>query len=153
MDLKESRQLRWADENSESMESSSSIDDSDDQTTELSDDANSSSSPSSSSSSPSCGPLYELADLMAQLPIKRGLSKYYDGKSRSFASFASVGSVEDLAKKEMSSCYSKRMKSCKSYGANLNNRHKFGPRPTIAKKSPKTPFSPSVPTKGAMVVN
>ncbi|KAL0426960.1 UNVERIFIED_CONTAM: hypothetical protein Slati_2870800 [Sesamum latifolium] len=155
MDLKESRQVRWADENCESMESSSSIDDSDDQTTELSDDANSSSSPSpsSTSSSPSCGPLYELADLMAQLPIKRGLSKYYDGKSRSFASLASVGSVEDLAKKEISSCYSKRMKSCKSYGANLNHRHKFGPRPTIAKKSLKTPFSPSVPTKGAMVVN
>ncbi|XP_011078240.1 uncharacterized protein LOC105162036 [Sesamum indicum] len=148
MDLKESRQLRWADENCESMESSS-IDDSGDQTTELSDDANSFSSPSSSSSSPSCGPLYELADLMAQLPIKRGLSKYYDGKSRSFACLASVGSVEDLAKKEIS-CYSKRMKSCKSYGANLNNRHKFGPRPTIAKRSPKTPFSPS---KGAMLVN
>ncbi|KAL0333835.1 UNVERIFIED_CONTAM: hypothetical protein Sangu_1539700 [Sesamum angustifolium] len=66
MDLKESRQLRWADENCESMESSSIDDSDDDQTTELSDDANS----SSSSSSPSFGPLYELADLMAQLPIK-----------------------------------------------------------------------------------
>ncbi|KAK4391736.1 hypothetical protein Sango_1951400 [Sesamum angolense] len=143
MDLKESRQLRWADENCESMESSFIDDSDDDQTTELSDDANS----SSSSSSPSCGPLYELADLMAQLPIKRGLSKYYDGKSRSFACLAIVGSVEDLGKKEIS-CYSKRMKSCKSYGGNLNHRHRFGPRPTIAKRSPKTPFSPSLPTKG-----
>ncbi|KAK4432959.1 hypothetical protein Salat_1058100 [Sesamum alatum] len=153
MDLKESRQLRWAAadvDNCESMESSS-IHDSE---AELADDASSSSPSSTSSSSPSCGPLYELADLMAQLPIKRGLSKYYDGKSRSFACLASVGSVEDLAKKDITSCYSKRMKSCKSYGGNLNNhRQKFGPRATIAKRSPKTPFSPSVPTKGAMVVN
>ncbi|KAK1565247.1 hypothetical protein Q3G72_022418 [Acer saccharum] len=38
------------------------------------DDASSSTSSTSSSSN---GPLYELSTLMAQLPIKRGLSKFY----------------------------------------------------------------------------
>ncbi|GFP86749.1 hypothetical protein PHJA_000818700 [Phtheirospermum japonicum] len=96
-------------------------------TEDLADDA-SSSSPSSG------GPLFELSELMAQLPMKRGLSKYYHGKSQTFASLASVSSVEDLVKKE--TCYSKRMKTCKSYGGNLNH-HKFGPKATIAKRSPK----------------
>ncbi|GLT48494.1 hypothetical protein SLA2020_221150 [Shorea laevis] len=53
----------------------------------------------SSSSSSSNGPLYELSELVNQLPIKRGLSKSYQGKSQSFSSLASVKSVEDLAKK------------------------------------------------------
>ncbi|PIN14344.1 hypothetical protein CDL12_13040 [Handroanthus impetiginosus] len=105
---------------------------------ELADDA-SSSSTSSSNSPPSCGPLYELADLMAQLPIKRGLSKFYNGKSQTFGFLENVKSVEDLAKKE--SCYSRRMKSCKSYEASLNH-HKFGPKATITKKSSRRSFSP-----------
>lgn len=66
---------------------------------DLSDDASSSSSTTTNSSN---GPLYELADLMAQLPIKRGLSKFYNGKSQTFASLSDVRSVEDLGKKEMS---------------------------------------------------
>ncbi|GKC74128.1 hypothetical protein Tco_1120011 [Tanacetum coccineum] len=45
------------------------------------------------------GPLYELSELMAQLPIKRGLSKYYQGKSESFGSLANLNNIEDLAKK------------------------------------------------------
>ncbi|KAI3447051.1 hypothetical protein Pfo_003716 [Paulownia fortunei] len=157
MGFKDSRQIRWAaikkDENCESMESSS-INDSEASSSSLSedltDDASSSSTSSKTNSSPSSGPLCELAELMAQLPIKRGLSKYYHGKSQTFASLASVSSVEDLAKKETS--YSKRMKSCKSYGGNLN-QHKFGPKATIAKRSPKGSFSPSLATKGTMVVN
>ncbi|XP_059318536.1 protein OXIDATIVE STRESS 3-like isoform X2 [Lycium ferocissimum] len=84
----------------------------------------------SSSSSSSFGPLYELSELMAQLPIKRGLSKYYDGKSQSFGLLGSVTSLEDLAKAGNS--YNTRMKSCKS----LNGRtSSFGPKATITKKS------------------
>ncbi|KAG9158348.1 hypothetical protein Leryth_026931 [Lithospermum erythrorhizon] len=51
------------------------------------------------SSSPSFSPLFHLCELMGQLPIKRGLSKYYDGKSESFTSLASVGNLEDIVKK------------------------------------------------------
>ncbi|KAG8376075.1 hypothetical protein BUALT_Bualt09G0025800 [Buddleja alternifolia] len=81
-----------------------------------------------SSSSNSCGPLYELSELMSQLPMKRGLSKYYNGKSQTFASLANI---ESLAKKETNSCYSRRMKSCGS----SNNQRKFGPKRTITKRS------------------
>ncbi|KAL2928992.1 ATP-dependent RNA helicase dbp3 [Bienertia sinuspersici] len=56
-------------------------------------------SPCTSSSS-SNGPLYQLSDLMDKLPIKKGLSKYYEGKSESFTSLACVESLEDLAKRE-----------------------------------------------------
>nr|XP_043627141.1 uncharacterized protein LOC122598620 [Erigeron canadensis] len=44
-------------------------------------------------------PLYELSELMAQLPIKRGLSKYYQGKSESFGSLSNLTNIKDLAKK------------------------------------------------------
>ncbi|EYU30695.1 hypothetical protein ABFS82_11G055000 [Erythranthe guttata] len=130
-------------------------------------DDTSSSSSSSSDHSNSCGggPLFHLAELMSQLPIKRGLSKYYHGKSQTFGSLASVESVDDLGKKDpQTTSYSRRMKSsssCKSsggYGGNLlNNNHRrkllFCPKATIAKRSaattPKTPFSPSLSAKPA----
>ncbi|XP_062219928.1 protein OXIDATIVE STRESS 3-like [Phragmites australis] len=41
---------------------------------------------------------FEMSSLMTQLPLKRGLSRFFDGKSQSFASLAAVGSLEDLAK-------------------------------------------------------
>ncbi|PIN08965.1 hypothetical protein CDL12_18453 [Handroanthus impetiginosus] len=149
MGLKDSRQVRWRamkkDENGESMESSS-INDSEASSSSLSADLADDASSSSTSS-----PLYELAELMAQLPIKRGLSKYYHGKSQTFGSLACVRSVEDLAKKE--TCYGKRMKSCQSYRGNSNLQHKFGPKPTIRKRPNKGSFSPSLPTKGKMLVN
>ncbi|KAG2297230.1 hypothetical protein Bca52824_043899 [Brassica carinata] len=50
------------------------------------------------SSSSSNGPLEDLSDLMSHLPIKRGLSKFYEGKSQSFTSLANVKSLEDLMK-------------------------------------------------------
>ncbi|GAB4839003.1 hypothetical protein Ancab_028533 [Ancistrocladus abbreviatus] len=94
------------------------------------------SSSSSSSSSSLNGPLYVLSELMAHLPIKRGLSKYYDGKSQSFASLASVQSLEDLAKKE-NPYRRKRMKFSTSCGGGLDG-HKFytapKPKATITKK-------------------
>ncbi|KAE8666836.1 hypothetical protein F3Y22_tig00112490pilonHSYRG00024 [Hibiscus syriacus] len=91
------------------------------------------SSATSSSSSSSNGPLYELSDLMAQLPIRRGLSKHYQGKSQSFTSLARVMSIEDLPKKVVRG----KMKSCKSYGWGLDGCQRsksYSPKATISKK-------------------
>ncbi|GKV11811.1 hypothetical protein SLEP1_g23031 [Rubroshorea leprosula] len=90
----------------------------------------------SSSSSSSNGPLYELSELMAQLPIKRGLSKYYEGKCQSFTSLASVKSVEDLVKKGNNPYNKTKMKSCKSFGWGLEgqNNRVYSPKATISKK-------------------
>ncbi|KAK9115684.1 hypothetical protein Sjap_014631 [Stephania japonica] len=60
------------------------------------------------------GPLDEMSSLIHQLPFKRGLSKFYQGKSQSFTSLSNVRSLEDLAKPE--NPYNKRLKSCRSYG-------------------------------------
>ncbi|KAI3802881.1 hypothetical protein L1987_31026 [Smallanthus sonchifolius] len=90
---------------------------------EVLDDATSSSS-SSSSMSFHDGPLYELSELMAHLPLKRGLSKFYHGKSESFGSLANFKNIEDLAKKR--SQRSRRPK-CKSQSQTLS------PKGTIVK--------------------
>ncbi|XP_050388021.1 protein OXIDATIVE STRESS 3-like [Argentina anserina] len=111
----------------DSMESSSSCSSSSD----LVDDA------SSSSSSSSNGPLYELSELMVHLPIRRGLSKYYQGKSQSFTSLGGVKSLDDLAKK-VAAPYRRKRKPCKSYGGGLDNGHKSyntSPKAIISKKA------------------
>ncbi|KAI4377772.1 hypothetical protein MLD38_015350 [Melastoma candidum] len=97
---------------------------------DLVDDASSSltlSQDSPSSSSFACeghrvggGPLWELSDLMTHLPIKRGLSRHYAGKSQSFTSLASARSLEDLAKKE-NPC-AKRLKLCTGRGGGFEGR-------------------------------
>ncbi|CAL4884709.1 unnamed protein product [Urochloa decumbens] len=91
---------------------------------ELDDDATSSSSGSSSDR-------FEMSDLMTQLPIKRGLSRFFDGKSQSFASLAAVGSLEDLAKPPR-----KRLKPSRSCGGGLDahrGRRILSPRRHCAK--------------------
>lgn len=45
---------------------------------------------------------------------RRGLSRYFQGKSQSYTSLSSVRCLEDLAKPENPN--HKRLKSCKSYG-------------------------------------
>ncbi|EEF46373.1 conserved hypothetical protein [Ricinus communis] len=56
---------------------------------DLVDDASSPTSTlSTSSSNSTAGPLFELSELMAHLPIKRGLSSFYQGKSQSFTSLS-----------------------------------------------------------------
>ncbi|KAG2649629.1 uncharacterized protein LOC120655156 [Panicum virgatum] len=82
------------------------------------------------------GPVYELSLLLAQLPVRTGLSKYYQGKSQSFTSISDATCVQDLAKKIS---YSKRMKACKSYSAGLDMKQRSNnlPRPcnkVIAKR-------------------
>jgi hypothetical protein len=67
---------------------------------------------------------------------RRGLSRYYEGKSQSFSSLASVKSLEDLLKKTQSPHHRKKMKACKSYAGGLDNGHKSStlPKATISKK-------------------
>ncbi|KAF8388880.1 hypothetical protein HHK36_025561 [Tetracentron sinense] len=104
---------------------------------------------SSSSSSLLNGPLYELSELMAQLPIKRGLSKYFQGKSQSFTHISSVRCIEDLAKRE--SPYKKKMKSCQSYGGGLGTYKSYTPKPTISKKASRGSFSSSLGKRGSFI--
>ncbi|CAI9114229.1 OLC1v1014898C2 [Oldenlandia corymbosa var. corymbosa] len=66
---------------------------------------------------------------MAQLPIKRGLSQFYNGKSDSFTCLSRVTSLEDLAKKE--SPYNCRRKKNKAVAYRLFTL----PRPVISKKN------------------
>lgn len=54
---------------------------------------------------------------------RRGLSKFYQGKSQSFTSLTNVKSLEDLVKPE--SPYNKKLKSCKSYGEGFCERQDF----------------------------
>ncbi|KAL9324713.1 hypothetical protein ACSQ67_009570 [Phaseolus vulgaris] len=114
---------------------------------ELTEDA---SSLTSSSSTHSNGPLYELSDLMNHLPIKRGLSMFYQGKAQSFTSLARVESIEDLQKK--GTPYSKRMKSCKSFGGGLDS-HKilYTPKATISKKASRGSFASVLSKRGSFL--
>ncbi|XP_008804228.2 uncharacterized protein LOC103717561 [Phoenix dactylifera] len=112
------------------------------------DDATSSTSSSSLSNKDDQfedGPLYEMSSLIAQLPFKRGLSKFYNGKSQSFTSLSNVRSLEDLAKPER--LYRKKAKLSKSYGGGLDGRKSLSPygrSKTITKKVSRGPsFSPS----------
>ncbi|KAL5572529.1 hypothetical protein UlMin_022126 [Ulmus minor] len=134
-DISDSRSMESSQENSmNSIASSSSSD--------LVEDASSSSKSSSSSSfsvssALSNGPLYELSELMVHLPLRRGLSKYYQGKSQSFASLASAQNLEDLPKKVTS--YRKKIKPCKSYGGGLDHKLHY-PKAIISKKSSRGSF-------------
>ncbi|KAL5230945.1 hypothetical protein ABZP36_029721 [Zizania latifolia] len=49
-----------------------------------------------------------------QLPAKKGLSRYYEGKSQSFACMSQVRCLDDLRKKEKP-YQQHKIKSCKSY--------------------------------------
>ncbi|XP_020572669.1 uncharacterized protein LOC110019368 [Phalaenopsis equestris] len=92
-----------------------------------------SSSTSSSSSNSSSDNLFDLSLLMANLPIKRGLSRCFQGKSQSFSCLSEVSCIEDLAKKENS--YSKRMKYCKRNGEGRLMNHKLHYAPNICSRS------------------
>ncbi|GJM86447.1 hypothetical protein PR202_ga02307 [Eleusine coracana subsp. coracana] len=91
-------------------ESPSTSRDSAGSSSELDDDATSSSSGRSDSHHS-----FQMASLMTQLPFKRGLSRFFDGKSQSFASLQAVGSLEDLAKPPR-----KRLKPSRSCGGGLD---------------------------------
>lgn len=71
---------------------------------------------------------------------------FYEGKAQSFTSLARVESIEDLPKKNIP--YSKRMKSCKSYGGGLDShRIWYTPKATISKKASRGSNFASIITK------
>ncbi|CAN4100129.1 unnamed protein product [Withania somnifera] len=81
--------------------------------------------------SSSDGAFTDLSTLMAQLPIKRGLSEYYEGKSESFTYLARVTNVEDLPKKETPCIRKMKKSSYTSYTL---------PKSTIFKKASRSSF-------------
>ncbi|XP_074572886.1 uncharacterized protein LOC141829332 [Curcuma longa] len=109
---------------------------------DLADDATYS-SPSSSSLSSNASQFdpnqssFDLSSLGAELPVKRGLSRYFEGKSESFRSLSEVRFVEDLVKKETPS--RKRLKASGDYGFDSTQRRCDKPRRfhgrTISKKT------------------
>ncbi|KAG6398044.1 hypothetical protein SASPL_139494 [Salvia splendens] len=114
------------------------------------DDASSSSSSLNSSRS---GALYDLSEIMDQLPIKRGLSQFYQGKSESFTSISRVASIEDLVKKSATP-FRRNLKASKSCGTGLHSYKQYTlPKATIAKKSPKGVSLSSFPSKRGGVIN
>ncbi|KAJ0974488.1 hypothetical protein J5N97_016453 [Dioscorea zingiberensis] len=66
------------------------------------------------------GPLFKMSSLMALLPLKKGLSKHFQGKSKSFTSLANARSLEDIVKPERRASYKKKLKTCKSYAGGLD---------------------------------
>ncbi|XP_065025676.1 protein OXIDATIVE STRESS 3-like [Musa acuminata AAA Group] len=133
---------RVSDDGNDLCESSSFCGDSDDSVSSNAVDDATSSASSGALRLDSQGPPFELSSLMTQLPIKRGLSRYFQGKSQSFTSLYDVRCIEDLAKKETP--YGKRMKTCRSYAAGLDAAQKpcFTPRPrrkALAKKASRGP--------------
>lgn len=111
---------------------------------ELDDDATS----TSSGSDPD---RFEMSALMTQLPLKRGLSRFFDGKSQSFASLAAVGSLEDLPKPAAR----KRIKPSRSCGGALDahNRGRFlSPRRHCTKPKPAAARKQAAARSGALSV-
>lgn len=68
---------------------------------------------------------------------RRGLSKFYQGKSQSFTCLSRVKSIEDLPKKEANPYRTRRklLKESKSYEGGLGNYKLYTlPKPVISKK-------------------
>lgn len=68
------------------------------------------------------GPLDSMAELEDSLPIKRGLSNFFTGKSKSFTCLADVASVKELAKPE--NPYNKRRRNLLPYSGSWE-RNRF----------------------------
>ncbi|KAG6425891.1 hypothetical protein SASPL_110099 [Salvia splendens] len=100
--------------------------------------------------------LCDLSEIMDQLPIKRGLSQFYQGKSESFTSLSRVTSIEDLMKKSATTPSRRNLKASKSCGNGLHSYKMYTlPKAVIAKKSSRGVSSlSSFPSKrGGVVIN
>ncbi|XP_047326177.1 protein OXIDATIVE STRESS 3 LIKE 2-like [Impatiens glandulifera] len=95
----------------------------------------------SSSSLSNNGPLYQLSrDLMAQLPIKRGLSKYYNGKSQTFTSLGTANSLQDLSKNKNDSTSRRRRRRLRKAASCITPKHTISKKKK-KKKPSKKPYS------------
>ncbi|KAH7293811.1 hypothetical protein KP509_28G043600 [Ceratopteris richardii] len=83
------------------------------------------------------GPLDTLSSLTAALPIKRGLSRHFSGKSQSFSSLARISSVTELAKPE--NPYVKRRRTAAKASDSNIKHHSYPPRCGSTSRIPKVP--------------
>ena len=94
---------------------------------------------------------FEMSALMTQLPFKRGLSRFFDGKSQTFASLAAVGSLEDLPKPAAR----KRLKPSRSCGGALDTHNRgrlLSPRRHCTKPKPAAARKQAAARSGALLV-
>ncbi|XP_057721552.1 protein OXIDATIVE STRESS 3 LIKE 1-like [Arachis stenosperma] len=110
-----------------STSSSSSIgrnsDDDDDVSSERSMDSNSNENGENEAQSSYNGPLHAMESLEQVLPIRRGISKFYNGKSKSFTSLgdaASTPSMKDIAKPE--NAYTRRRRNLMAFNHVWDNK-------------------------------
>ncbi|KAG0495064.1 hypothetical protein HPP92_006058 [Vanilla planifolia] len=83
-------------------------------------------------------PLYDFSSVVEEVPPKKGLSKFYQGKSQSFTSLLEVKSLEDLPKQYMEVSCGRKTKPCKSYAIGLGQIQKPVAAPdTCIKSNPK----------------
>ncbi|KAL4589417.1 hypothetical protein LXL04_002324 [Taraxacum kok-saghyz] len=110
------------------------------------------------------GSLNNLCDLEQALPIKRGISSFYAGKSKSYTSLAdavSAPSIQDIVKPE--DAYNRKRKNTIAHSVFLDKNRNFAPKTGISKRinnnnttvsgtsslssSPNLPPLPSRPTR------
>ena len=74
---------------------------------------------------------------------RRGLSKFYEGKSQSFTSLANVKSLEDLMKTGLKNRNYGARRKAKSTGGMIDQSYKrvYSPKATISKKATRRPSS------------
>lgn len=84
---------------------------------------------------------------------RRGLSKFYQGKSQTFASLESVKSLEDLAKRGRPKRRRRMLESSKSYGGGLDKRIIYSPKAAIIKKSSRVSLVSSIGRKGTLYLS
>lgn len=83
---------------------------------------------------------------------RRGLSKFYKGKSESFTSLARVTSIEDLVKK--ATPYRRNLKPSRSCGTGLHSYKQYTlPKAIISKKATKGVSLSSFPSKRGSFMN
>ncbi|XP_078432844.1 uncharacterized protein LOC144704324 isoform X2 [Wolffia australiana] len=94
------------------------------------------------------GPLDTTGSLEEALPLRRGISKFYTGKSKSFTSFAEVSSssCKELAKPE--NAYTRKRKNLLAFSINWERRHSLAPANSTTKRAansarpPPHPYAP-----------
>ncbi|KAL7601661.1 hypothetical protein Lser_V15G25492 [Lactuca serriola] len=85
------------------------------------------------------GSLNNLCALEQALPIKRGISTFYAGKSKSYTSLAdavSAPSIQDIGKPE--DAYNRKRKNMIAHGVFLDKTRNFGSKTGISKRSNNT---------------
>ncbi|CAI9260088.1 unnamed protein product [Lactuca saligna] len=85
------------------------------------------------------GSLNNLCALEQALPIKRGISTFYAGKSKSYTSLAdavSAPSIQDIGKPE--DAYNRKRKNIIAHGVFLDKNRNFGSKTGISKRSNNT---------------